>query len=332
MPDTIVFTTVAMRDDNNDVARALKTKGYQLAIHPDQTPPSREQQRALMAEAVGVIAGSEPITREVMEEAKNLRVVSRNGIGYDAVDVNAATDLGIVVTFVPDAMVDAVADIALALMLSAARKIVELDSHLKRGEWVRPMQHDFSGQTLGIIGTGRIGSAVARRAKAFRMQLLGHDPYPNPLFQDDLGGTYVGMDELLEQSDFVSLHLPATAGTKGMIGAEQFARMKDGAFLVNTARGSLVDEEALLAALDSGKLAGAALDVLSQEPPAAGSTAERVMKHPKVVVTPHIASFTPKTVAKMGQAAMENLVAVLEGRRPEYVANPQVFERGLRFG
>jgi D-3-phosphoglycerate dehydrogenase len=332
MSDTIVFTTVAMRDDNNDVARALLAKGYQLAIHPDQTPPSAEQQRALMSEAVGVIAGSEPITREVMEEAKNLRVISRNGIGYDAVDLAAATDLGIVVTFVPDAMVDSVADITLALMLAAARKIVELDTHLKRGEWVRPMQHDFSTQTLGIIGTGRIGSAVARRGKAFRMQLIGCDPYPNPLFQDDLGGTYVSMDELLEQADFVALHLPASAGTAGMIGAEQFAKMKPGAFLVNTARGSLVDEEALLEALDSGQIMGAALDVLSKEPPVPGSAADRVMKHPKVVVTPHIASFTPKTIAKMGEAALANLLAVLESRRPDFVANPEVFERGLRFG
>jgi D-3-phosphoglycerate dehydrogenase len=332
MSDTIAFTTVAIRDENNEVAQTLLQKGYRLAIHPDMTPPTREQQRALMSEAVGIIAGSEPITREVMEEASKLRVVSRNGIGYDAVDVAAATDLGIVVTFVPDAMVDAVADLALALMLSAARRVVELDNALKRGEWFRPMQHDFSGQTLGLIGTGRIGLAVARRARAFRMELLGCDPYPNPAFTGELNGSYVSLDELLERSDFISLHLPASAETKGLIGREQIARMKPGAFLANTARGALVDEEALLEALNEGRLAGAALDVFSQEPPAPGSVAEALMKHPKVVATSHIASFTPVTVAKMGKGAMENLLAVLEGRRPAYVANPEVYERGLRFG
>jgi len=330
MPDTIAITTVAMRDENNEVAQTLLSKGYRLAIHPDMTPPSLEEQRALMAEAAGIIAGSEPITHAVMSEARNLRVVSRNGVGYDAVDLAAATELGIVVTFVPDAMVDAVADIALALMLAAARKIVELDNAIKQGEWVRALQHDFSGQTIGIIGTGRIGVAVARRAKAFRMQLLGCDPQVNPLFSEELHGSYVSMDELLERSDFVSLHLPASAGTKGLIGREQIARMKPGAFLANTARGSLVDEDALLEALNEGRIAGAALDVFCKEPPAPGSAGDLLQRHPKVVATPHVASFTPITVAKMGKGAMENLLAVLANERPPSVANPEVYERGLR--
>jgi phosphoglycerate dehydrogenase-like enzyme len=330
MSDIIAFTSVTMRDENNEVAQTLLRQGYGLAIHPDMTPPTREQQRALLSKAAGIIAGSEPITREVMAEAPLLRVVSRNGVGYDAVDLAAATDLGIVVTFVPDAMVDAVADIALALMLAAARRIVELDNAIKQGEWLRALQHDFSGQTIGIIGTGRIGIAVARRAKAFRMQLLGCDPHVNPLLTEELHGSYVSMDELLERSDFVSLHLPASAGTKNLIGREQIARMKPGAFLVNTARGSLVDEEALLEALNEGRLAGAALDVFSKEPPAPGSAGDLVQRHPKVVATPHVASFTPITVAKMGKGAMENLVAVLSDHRPPYVANPEVYERGLR--
>jgi D-3-phosphoglycerate dehydrogenase len=280
---------------------------------------------------VGIIAGPEPITREVMEAAKNLRCVSRNGVGYDAVDCDAAADLGIVVTYVPGAMVDAVADLALGLMLSAARRISELDSVVKRGEWIRPMQHDFSGQTVGLIGTGRIGSAVARRLKGFGVKLLGCDPYPNAAFAEELGGEYVSMDELLERADFVSLHLPASAGTRGLIGAEKLAKMKPGAFLINTARGTLIDEDALVAALDAGQIAGAALDVFSKEPPLPGSAAETLLRHPKVVATPHIASFTPVCAANMGRGAMENLLTVLAGDRPDYVANPSVYDRPLRF-
>ncbi|HEU4753196.1 MAG TPA: 2-hydroxyacid dehydrogenase, partial [Armatimonadota bacterium] len=200
----------------------------------------------------------------------------------------------------------------------------------KQGEWRRGISFDASGQTLGIVGTGRIGMAVARRAKAFSMPLLGCDPYPNPRFREELGGTYVSLDELLERSDFVTLHSPATPETRGLIGAPQLARMKKTAFLINCGRGSLIDEPALLAALDGGRIAGAGLDVFAVEPPPPGSPSEALMRHPAVVATPHVASFTPVTAARMARAAMENLLAVLRGERPENVANPAVYERGLR--
>jgi phosphoglycerate dehydrogenase-like enzyme len=240
MPDTIAITAVTMRDDENEVARTLKEQGYRLAIHPRLTPPTAEEQRALLAEAVGLIAGSEPISREALQAAPRLRVVSRNGIGFDAVDLDAASELGIVVTYVPDAMVDAVADLTLGLLLASARRIVEYDAAMKRGEWRRVMGADVSGRTLGLVGAGRIGMAVARRAKAFRMRLVAHDPYPNPLFVEELGGDYMPLEELLEVSDFVSLHLPASEATRGAIGAAELARMKPSAFLINCARGSLV--------------------------------------------------------------------------------------------
>jgi phosphoglycerate dehydrogenase-like enzyme len=327
MSEAIAITSAALRDENNEVVQTLKEQGYHVLTHPKMTPPDREEQRALLCEAVGLIAGSEPITREVLSEAPKLRVISRHGIGYDGVDVDAATELGVIVTYVPDVMVDAVADLAMGLLLAAARHIPELDAGMKAGEWRRPMGADVSGRLLGLVGTGRIGMAVARRARAFRMRLAGCDPQPNALFVEEVGGDYLPLEEVLEISDFVSLHLPATAGTRGMIGVEQLARMKPTAFLINTARGSLVDEQALLDALREGRMAGAALDVFSQEPPAPDSAAAQLAKLPNVVATPHVASFTPMTVARIGRGALANLLAVLKGERPEHVANPEVYTR-----
>jgi phosphoglycerate dehydrogenase-like enzyme len=330
MPGTVALTAVTMRDENNEVAQTLLEQGYRLAIHGDQVAPTREEHLALMKDAVGVIAGSEPYPRDVLEALPDLRVISRNGIGYDAIDLEAATDLGVIVTYVPDAMVDAVADVTLGLLIAAARRIPEFDAGMKRGEWPRQIAYDVSGRSLGLIGTGRIGMAVARRARAFRMRLIGFDPNPNPLFVESLGGDYLSLEELLEVADFVSLHVPATPGTNGMIGAEQLARMKPTAFLINAARGSLVDPAALLQALREGRLAGAALDVHEQEPPLPGSAAAELVQLTSVVALPHVASFTPVTVAKMGRAALANLMTVLNGSRPQHVANPEVFERGLR--
>lgn len=325
MPETIAMTTVALRDPENPVSRELREMGYRLAVHPHILPPTREEQRVLLSDAVGLIAGSEPITREVLAEAPLLRVISRHGIGFDAIDLEAATERGIPVTFVPDAMTDAVADLTIGLMLSAARRIPAMDVAMKQGEWPRTMGADVTGRTLGLIGTGRIGMAVARRARAFRMRLLGSDPYPNPLFVEEVGGNYVPVEELLTDADYVSLHAPAMAGTRGMIGDAQLALMKPSAFLINCSRGSLIDEPALIRALAEGRLAGAGLDVLSEEPPTPGSHPDLLARLPNVVITPHIAAFTPITVSRMGRAAMENLLTVLRGERCPYIANPAVY-------
>jgi phosphoglycerate dehydrogenase-like enzyme len=325
MPETVAITTVAMRDGNNEVVRTLTEMGYRVAVHPDVLPPTLDQQHTLLADAVGIIAGSEPLTSAALDAAPHLRVISRHGVGYDAVDLAAATARGIVVTYVPDAMVDAVADLTLGLLLGLARRIPEFDSALKQGEWRRAMAADVGRRTLGVVGTGRIGMAVARRARAFNMRLVGCDPYPHPLFVEEFGGDYVSLDELLEVSDFVSLHAPASAETRGLISDAALRKMKSSAFLINCGRGTLVDEAALLAALDEGRLAGAGLDVFSTEPPDPDSAAERLARHPRVVATPHVASFTPATAARMGRAALQNLLAVLRGERPDHVANPEVY-------
>lgn len=330
MPNTVAITALAIANEENEVAHTLKANGYTLALHPHMVMPNRDELRALLQDAVGVIAGSEPYTREVMEEAKHLRIISRNGVGYDAIDVAAATELGIVVAYTPDAMVDAVADLALGLMLGLARRIVELDSRMKQGEWHRAIAADVSGRTLGLVGTGRIGLATARRAKAFKMRLVGFDPYPNPLFVEELGADYTSLEELFEVADYVSLHVPTTASSRGLVNRDLLARMKPSAFLINTARGTIVDEEALLEALNEGRLAGAGLDVFSSEPPIPGSAGDLLARHPKVIALPHVAAYTPTAVARMGRGACQNILSVLNGLGEAQIVNPEVFERGLR--
>jgi D-3-phosphoglycerate dehydrogenase / 2-oxoglutarate reductase len=321
LPDRIVVTPVALCQNENLLVNTLKQQGYEVVLHPSMTPPSPDELCEYLRGAVGMVAGMEPVPAEVIEGADRLRVISRFGVGYDSIDVAAATQRGILVTYIPDAMGDAVADLTLGLILALARRIPELDAAMKAGEWRRVLGADVSRKSLGIIGTGRIGMTVARRAVGFRMRLLGYDPAANPLFVEELGGEYVSLEELLGQSDFITLHLPLLPETRGLIGAPQLAQMRRTAFLINCARGALVDEAAVYAALTEDRLAGFATDVYSKEPP----EPHPLYRLPNVIALPHIASYTPATAARMSQAALENLLAGLKGECPEHTVNPEVF-------
>jgi D-3-phosphoglycerate dehydrogenase len=330
LPDRIVVTPVALCQNENLLVNTLRQQGYEVVLHPSMTPPSPAELSQYVRGAVGMVAGMEPVPAEVLDGADRLRVISRFGVGYDNIDVAAATRRGILVTYIPDAMGDAVADLAMGLILALARRIPELDASMKAGEWRRMLGADVSRKSLGIIGTGRIGMAVARRAAGFRMRLLGYDPAANPLFVEELGGEYVSLEALLGQSDFITLHLPLLPETRGLIGAPQLAQMRRTAFLINCARGALVDEAAVYAALAEGRLAGFATDVYSKEPP----EPHPLYTLPNVIALPHIASYTPATAARMSQAALENLLAGLRGEPPEHTVNPEVVgsrkERWLR--
>lgn len=318
----IVITPVALCQGENPVLAALRECGYAPVVHPGTKPPTVEELRRYLDGAVGMIAGMEPVPAEVIESASCLKVISRFGVGYDNIDVAAATRRGVVVTYIPDAMVDAVADLTLGLMLAVARRIPEFDRAMKAGEWHRCPAFDVTGKTLGIWGTGRIGMAVAARARGFRMTLLGYDPAPNPRFVEELGGYYVELDELLSRADFLTLHLPLSPATDRTVGAAQLARMKPTAFLINAARGGLIDEEALYAALVGHRLAGYATDVYRREPP----EPHPLWSLPNVVCTPHVASYTDGAITRMARDALANLLAVLEGERPTNVVNPEVYE------
>jgi D-3-phosphoglycerate dehydrogenase len=319
----IVLTPIVLCQGEHPVVEALQQQGYEVVQHPPPAPPTVEELREYLKGAVGLIVGMEPVPAEVIEGADQLRVISRFGVGYDNIDVAAATRCGILVTYIPSAMVDAVADLTFGLILGLARRIPELDAAMKQGVWHRLGGADVAHQRLGILGTGRIGTAVARRAAGFSMRLLGYDPYPNPLFVGELGGKYVSFEELLRQSDFITLHLPLTPETRGVIGMPQLALVRPTAFLVNCSRGALVDEDAVYTALTEGRLAGFGTDVYPKEPP----PPHPLYRLPNVIVLPHVASYTPATTARMGQIGLENLLAGLRGELPENTVNPEVAAR-----
>jgi phosphoglycerate dehydrogenase-like enzyme len=323
LPDRIVVTPVALCQNENAVVNTLRQLGFEVVTHGPLTPPSVADLQEYLRDAVGMVAGMEPIPAEVIEGAKRLRVISRFGVGYDNIDVAAATRCGILVTYIPDAMVEAVADLTFGLLLSLARRIPEMDAAMKAGQWRRGPGADVTRRSLGLVGTGRIGTAVARRAAGFRMRLLGYDPFPNLRFVEEMGGEYLSFEELLRQSDFISLHSPLTPETRGLIGAAQLALMRPTAFLINCARGALVDEEAVYDALQAGRLAGFATDVYPQEPP----PPHPLHTLPNVIAMPHVASYTPETADRMGETGLANLLAGLNGERPEHMVNPEVLGR-----
>ncbi len=237
-----------------------------------------------------VVRSATKVTRRLLEAAPRLRWVGRAGAGLDTIDVAAAKERGVEVMNVPGANSIAVAELAFGLLLSLFRRLPEADASLRRGEWLKSklMGRELRGKTIGIVGMGKIGRAVAQRAAAFEMRCLAHDPLVPADAVRGAGAEPVGLDELLSQSDVVTLHLPATADTKNLLDAKRIAAMKPGAVLVNAARGGLVDESALLEALRSGHLAGAALDVFAAEP----TGANPLLTLPNVVASPHIGAST----------------------------------------
>ncbi|MDX2039434.1 MAG: D-glycerate dehydrogenase [Isosphaeraceae bacterium] len=263
------------------------------------------------------------IDESILEAASGCRVIANMAVGFNNIDVAAATRRGIMVTNTPGVLTEATADLTWALILGIARRVVDGDAEMRAGRFPGwgPFYHlggDVSGKTLGLIGPGRIATAVARRALGFSMPLLYHGRRPSPELEA-LGARSVGLDELLTTSDFVSLHVPLSAETTHLIGASELARMKPSAYLVNTSRGPVVDEAALVAALRSGTIAGAGLDVYEDEP----RMAEGLADCPNTVLLPHLGSATHGTRSAMARIAAENLVAAFEGRRPPNLVNPE---------
>ncbi len=255
----------------------------------------------------------------LLDAGKNLIVVGRAGVGVDNIDVDAATKRGITVVNAPTTNIVAAAEHALALMWALARQIPQADASVRRGEWKREQftGTELVGKRLGLVGLGRVGSEVARRAAGLGMEVVTFDPYVSPERAAQMQVKLVEFEELLTTSDFVSLHTPLTRETKKLIGAEELAKCKRGARLVNAARGALVDENALLDALDAGQLAGAALDVFEPEPP----KNERLLQHPKVVITPHIGGSTEESATRVSLEIAGEVLAVLEGRPARFAVN-----------
>lgn len=258
------------------------------------------------------------IDSEIIDAGKNLKLIARFGVGMEIVDVAYAKEKGIVVTNTPTSNSNAVAELAIYLLIASAKNAHLVDRRFRGGEFKtiwKTNAVELEGKTLGIIGPGHIGQLVAKKAKyGFGMKVLGYNPHPNAVFIEEIEKAD-SLEVLLTQSDFVSIHVPATDETVGMIGAEQFKLMKNTAFLINTARGQIVKEDALIEALQQGVIAGAGLDVFTQEPPAKDNP---LFTLDNVVVTPHYGGFTDAAVAKTGIQVAESIIAVSEGREPAF--------------
>ena len=269
------------------------------------------------------------INAELMDRAKNLKVVSNYAVGYNNIDVDAATERGIMVTNTPDVLTDTTADTAFMFLMAISRRLVEVDKYVRDGRWVKAwgpkmlLGSDVTGKTLGIIGMGRIGSALVPRAKGFRMKVIYNDMMRSPEREKSLGIEYREFDELLREADYVSVHVPLTAETQHLISERELSLMKPTAYLINTSRGPVIDEKALYKVLKNRVIAGAALDVHEKEPVAPD---DPLLGLDNIIMAPHIGSATVETRIAMAVRAATNLSSALRGERPKDLVNPQVLK------
>ncbi|MFO8133827.1 MAG: D-glycerate dehydrogenase [Thermoplasmatota archaeon] len=306
----------------------LLQREHELDIYRGDTPPSKDEVIEHVSEAEGLLCLlTDPIDREVLDAAPHLRAISTYAVGYNNIDVEEATRRGIPVGNTPGVLTETTADLAWALLMAAARRIPEGDGMVRRGDfrgWGPKvlLGSDIHGKTLGIIGAGRIGQAIGRRARGFDMDVIYHSRSRKPSFEKETGARYVELDELIATADYISLHVPLTEETYHLIGRPELAAMKDSAFLVNTARGECVDEQALVESLKNGDIAGAALDVFEHEPELTAGLAGL----DNVVLAPHAGSASKETRTEMAVIAAQNLLAGLRGDMPRYCVNPDALE------
>ena len=280
----------------------------------DRTGISAEDLAKIIADYDALIVrGRTKVAAPLLEAATRLKVVGRAGVGVDNIDLAAAKSRGVTVVNAPVSTTLAVAELTFGLLLALTREIPRADSSMKQGQWLKKELEgaELYGKTLGVLGMGRIGTEVARRARAFGMDVLGYDPLLTPEVIRGRVAEPVDRDELLARSDFISLHLPLTSETRGLLDADQFAKMKDGARIVCAARGGIIDEAALSSALESGKIAGAALDVFASEPPGATD----LVKHPKVIATPHIGAQTAEAQSRAAEDIAHEVLSALRGKK-----------------
>ena len=298
----------------------------EVTENPDDVRMPFAQLAEACREVEGLVISSQPVSAELLAQAPRLRVVSAVAVGYDSIDVAACTRRGILVTNTPGVVTEATADLSFALLIAVARRLIEADRYVRDGQWHawqwgNMWGTDLAGKTLGIYGFGRIGQAVARRARGFSMRILYYSlDCPSPERERELGAQYVDRETLLREADFLSLHVPLTPETIHLIGSAELAMMKPSAFLINTSRGKVVEEAALVAALQSKSIAGAGLDVFEFEP----QIHPALLAMPTVVVTPHMGTATGETRLAMALLAADNLLAALAGQRPPNLVNPEV--------
>ncbi|MEM1514095.1 MAG: glyoxylate reductase [Candidatus Thermoplasmatota archaeon] len=303
-------------------------KKHELEIYEGDAPPSKEEIiKGVKGKDALICLLTDKIDAEVMENGKNLKVIANYAVGVDNIDIAEATKRGIFVTNTPGVLTETVADLAFALMMAIARRIVEGDAFMRQKKfkgWA-PMLllgRDIYGKTLGVVGLGRIGKAFAKRAIGFSMNILYYSRHRDEEFEKETNARFVSLQELLKESDFISLHLPLTKETYHIIGEKELKMMKKTAYLINTSRGKCIDEKALIKALKEGWIAGAALDVYENEP----EVSDELLSLNNVVLAPHIGSASYETRSRMAIMVAENVLAALNGKIPPQCLNPEAIK------
>jgi D-3-phosphoglycerate dehydrogenase len=299
----------------NPALEQLNRFAGRVVFNPHGRPLTEDELIPLLEGCEGYIAGLDFITKKVIEQSASLRVISRYGAGVDRLDLEAARAKGILVCNTPGVNAQAVADLTLALILSVARRVPFLDRNTREGRWPRSTGVELYGKTMGILGLGAIGKAVAKRAAGFSMNIMAYDPFMDEAYAKAQGIVAADFDALVKTADFLCLHLPLTAETRYIISGEVMKTMKPGVIIVNTARGGLIDEQAAYELLQSGHLGGLGIDVYEEEPPKQSP----LFTLDKVVLTPHTASHTVEATAAMAALSVQNLIDVLSGRDCPYI-------------
>lgn len=287
----------------------LRASGITVRLNPLGRTLTDQEVTHFLKDVDGLIAGTEPLTREVLTQAPRLKVISRCGVGADNIDFEAAAEQGIVVTTTTHAHVAAVAELTLGAMIALLRRIPQNDQAVRQGRWTKAMGHLLHGRTVGIIGLGKVGKAVIRALQPFGVRVLAYDPMEDARFARKYGLRYTTLDELLQESDIVSLHLPYDPGVHHLLNRERLVQMRPGSYLINTSRGGLVDEEALGDLLQDGQLAGAFIDTFENEPYNGPLT-----QIPSVILSPHVGAYARESRVAMESEAVENLLRHLKTR------------------
>ena len=303
----VLITPPSFAKTDDAPLELLKEKGFECIRNLHNVPLSKAEMIGQIHDCEGLILGVDPCDKDVLSSAPKLKVVSRYGVGADNVDTTYCREHGIAFYRTVGVNADAVADSAFALMMAVSKKIVEIDADVRAGHWHEPETFEINHKTLGLVGLGNIGAKVARRAAGFDMKVIAYDPYRNEELAESVGATYRGtLDEVLKEADIISLHLPICPETCHLIGEREIALMKPRAVLVNTSRGGIVDETALIEALENDRILGAGLDVFEKEPLDKDSP---FFKLKNVILSPHCSADTFETTRKVSMAAAQNLIA-----------------------
>jgi D-3-phosphoglycerate dehydrogenase / 2-oxoglutarate reductase len=304
MASSILITPRSVTERGHPALGRLSDAGFELQFCTRGKQPAEAELLQLLPDCVGYLAGVEPVSARVLEAARQLKVIARNGTGVDNIDLAAAERLGIQVCRAEGANAQSVAELAIGLVFALARSLPFSDRGIKAGGWERRMGIELSGKTLGVVGCGRIGRIVARLALGLGLRVVAYDVFPEAAFAPAADFRFASLDEVLSQSDVISLHAPSSPDCRPLLDAAAVAKLRRGALVVNTARASLVDAEAMLAALASGHVAGLALDVFDAEPP----TDRRLADHDRVIATPHIGSYARESVDRLVDVAVDHLL------------------------